>query len=156
MCVSQKELLDFHKYNELPKVAIKKRNMHKLISNFFLVNAEYFVLTRHNAHEILQNHFFPYHVSEDKFALILSVRNSSKMRHDSPRNPKAPNMNFSKGIWSQFHIQHFFLTGLFGAYKSINLLLHLMWGVVSSCILNQLVIAENVRATSSILIKIFS
>lgn len=79
---------------------MKKRNMHKLISNFLLVNAMYFVLINKDTMPMksYKTIFCPNHFSEDKFALILSVRNSSKMRHDSPRNPKAPNMNFSKGI----------------------------------------------------------
>lgn len=75
MCVSQKELLNFHKHNELPRLAIKKRNMHELISNFLLVNAMYFVLISKDtmpmkSYKII---LFPNHVSEDKFALVLSV-----------------------------------------------------------------------------------
>lgn len=73
--MSQKELLDFHKHNELPRVAIKKINMHKLISNFLLVNAMYLMLINKDTMpmESYKTVFFPYHVSEDKFTLILSV-----------------------------------------------------------------------------------
>lgn len=49
--------------------------MHKLISNFLLVNAMYFVLINKDTMPMksYKTIFSPYHVSEDKFALTLNV-----------------------------------------------------------------------------------
>lgn len=54
--------------------------MHKLISNFLLVNAMYFVLINKDTMPMkaYKTISFAHHASEDKFALILSFRNSSK------------------------------------------------------------------------------
>lgn len=49
--------------------------MHELISNFLLVNAMYYVLISKDTMPMksYKTIFFPNHVSENKFALVLSV-----------------------------------------------------------------------------------
>lgn len=64
----------------------------------------------------------------------------------------------SEFLWRDFisvPYSALFLAGLFGAHERVNSLPHLIRRVVSSWILNQLVIAENVRATSSTFIFFF-